>query len=157
MFASNPPLKYGASPRNSKSNNFLRRANTFSAFCSLSVSRIRRIDSGTIHATLARRVSMSATGHEHASRMPGRDGASASVTGRNRGSAANWKSVPETDIIDLFAMADRLVGTRRVPAVERAFRAGKQGDRVVGAREGSLGVSPLPSRWRGAGTNSRVR
>jgi hypothetical protein len=47
--------KYGVSPRNSKSNNFFRRANTFSAFCSLSVSRISRIDNGTMHATLPRR------------------------------------------------------------------------------------------------------
>src|SRR5262245_29207592 len=64
MFASNPPLKYGASPRNSKSNNFFRRANHFNAFCSLLVSRITRIDNGTMHATLARRASMSAMGHE---------------------------------------------------------------------------------------------
>src|SRR5262249_59658618 len=71
----------------------------------------------------------------------------ASETGRNRGSAANWKSVPETDIIDLLAMAARLVGTRRVPAVERAFRAANQGDRCVAASDGSLAIRPLPSRW----------
>src|SRR5215472_3391161 len=41
---------------------------------------------------------MSAVGHEHASRMPGRHGASASVTGSDRRSAANWKSVPITAV-----------------------------------------------------------
>src|SRR5262249_21940654 len=56
-----------------------------------------------------------ALGHEHASRMPDRDGASASVTGHDRRSAANWKSVPITvvstcDIRGRRRLLDHLVG-----------------------------------------------
>src|SRR5262245_43355451 len=62
MVASNPPLEYGATPRNTKSHNFFRRANTLSAFCSLSVSRIRRIDNGTMPPTPNAALHLPATG-----------------------------------------------------------------------------------------------
>ena len=52
--------------------------------------------------------------------MPGRDGASASVTRRNRGSAANWKSVPGTAVsgcnkvgVCLEALLDHLVSSEQ--------------------------------------------
>src|SRR5262249_15253385 len=38
------------------------------------------------------------SGHKRASRMPCRDVASTSITGRNRRSAANWQSVPIPDV-----------------------------------------------------------